>query len=426
MKYTQNEKLMQIKNETLIVGVDIGSETHYARAFDYRGIELGRLVIFENSAEGFAKFDRWVAENARLHGKKEVIVGMEPTGHYWFSLGFHLLEGQVKIALVNPFHVKRTKELDDNSPTKNDRKDPKTIAMLVKDGRYLEPYLPEGVYRELRVAMEVYDRHVKRLCEINNKVRRWLHIYFPEFVQVFKDWRGKAALLTLKSFPTPQKVLETGLEGIVSCWKAEIKRGIGFKHAIRLQEAAKRSIGVKEGLRAATSEIQMLLEEYEMVSRQMATNMELVKELLMQVPNAQKILAIKGIGVVAVARFIASVGEIKRFAHPRQIQKLGGLNLKETSSGKRKGKTTLSKRGRKDLRRGLFQAVMPLVAKNPEFRELHKYYTTREKNPLTKMQSLMALCCKLIRIFYALLTKGTTYDPQKMLSDIRRPKMLVA
>ncbi len=26
-------------------------------------------------------------------------------------------------------HVKRSKEFDDNSPTKNDRKDPKTIAM---------------------------------------------------------------------------------------------------------------------------------------------------------------------------------------------------------------------------------------------------------------------------------------------------------
>ncbi|SHI86437.1 hypothetical protein SAMN05444373_10131, partial [Thermoclostridium caenicola] len=32
--------------------------------------------------------------------------------------------------------MKCTKELDDNSPTKNDLKDPKTIAMLVKDGRY--------------------------------------------------------------------------------------------------------------------------------------------------------------------------------------------------------------------------------------------------------------------------------------------------
>ena len=64
---------------------------------------------------------------------------------------------------------------------------------------------------------------------------------------------------------------------------------------------------------------------------------------------------------------------------------------------------------------------MPLVANNKEFQELHQYYTTREQNPLKKEQSLILLCCKLIRIFYALLTKQTTYDPQKMLSDIKRP-----
>lgn len=28
---------------------------------------------------------------------------------------------------VNPHHVKKSKELDDNNPSKNDRKDPKTI-----------------------------------------------------------------------------------------------------------------------------------------------------------------------------------------------------------------------------------------------------------------------------------------------------------
>jgi transposase len=45
MKCTQNEKISQIKIETLVVGIDIGKETHHARAFDYRGIELAKLLI---------------------------------------------------------------------------------------------------------------------------------------------------------------------------------------------------------------------------------------------------------------------------------------------------------------------------------------------------------------------------------------------
>ena len=42
--------------------------------------------------------------------------------------------------------------LDDNSPSKNDRKDPRIIAGLVKDGRYFYSYMPTGVYAELRNA----------------------------------------------------------------------------------------------------------------------------------------------------------------------------------------------------------------------------------------------------------------------------------
>ena len=65
---------------------------------------------------------------------------------------------------------------------------------------------------------------------------------------------------------------------------------------------------------------------------------------------------------------------------------------------------------------------MSLVAKNPEFSQLHQYYTTRRNNPLKKMQSLMAVACKPIQIFYAMLTKQVEYDAQKMISDIRRPE----
>ena len=42
--------------------------------------------------------------------------------------------------MVNPYAVKQTKELDDNSQSKNDRKDPMVIAKLVTEGRYSVPY----------------------------------------------------------------------------------------------------------------------------------------------------------------------------------------------------------------------------------------------------------------------------------------------
>jgi hypothetical protein len=61
-----------------------------------------------------------------------------------------------------------------------------------------------------------------------------------------------------------------------------------------------------------------------------------------------------------------------------------------------------------------------MAAKNEEFKELHKHYTTRAENPLKKKQSLMVLCRKLIKVAYKLSTEDVSYDPVKMMSDIRR------
>jgi hypothetical protein len=175
MNYTQNEKIMSINERTLVIGIDIAKYVQYARAFDYRGIELGKVMSFENTAEGFRIFEEWIKSLANQKQKNNIVVGMEPTGHYWFNLGHFLKELGVKIVLVNPFHVKRVKELDDNSQTKNDSKDPKTIAKLVIDGRYFEPYIPEGIYSDLRIAMDIREGLGKNLCKIKNKVTQWVN-----------------------------------------------------------------------------------------------------------------------------------------------------------------------------------------------------------------------------------------------------------
>lgn len=421
MKYTQNEKILQIKDETLIIGVDVASETHYARAFDCRGLELGKLIRFDNNASGFTNLESWVRKLQVKHHKQHVIVGMEPTGHYWFNLAQFLKDHNLQGVLVNPYHVNRSKELDDNNPTKNDRKDPKTIAMLVKDGRYITAYVPEGIFSDLRTTMETRWAIVKQLNAIRNKMKRWISIYFPEFNKVFADWEGKAALVALKRFPLPVQVLEKGVDGIVSCWKQDTIRTVGIKRATKLVEAAKTSVGVRSGVLAAENNLMTLIEDHEMKMLQYERTMAIVDRLVFQIPGVSEMLKIKGIGLVGIAGFIAEVGDISRFEHPKQIQKLAGLNLIENSSGKHKGMTTISKRGRSRLRAILYQSIMPLVSKNDEFIELHRYYTTRGQNPLKKKQSLILLCCKLIRLFYAILVKGIKYDPQKMLSDIRRP-----
>ena len=193
-----------------------------------------------------------------------------------------------------------------------------------------------------------------------------------------------------------------------------------MKRATSLVEAAKRSIGLRDGKDAAKLEFQILIDDYETKLKRLDEVMTLIEKLMEKIPEAKKLLGIKGIGMKTVSGFLAEVGDVRRFTDPKQLQKIAGLAIVDNESGKHKGKTTISRRGRKRLRYLLFEASLSLAATNPEFREIHRYYTTRTNNPLKKIQSLTAIGCKLIRIFYALLTKDVTYDAEKMLTDIRR------
>ena len=65
-----------------------------------------------------------------------------------------------------------------------------------------------------------------------------------------------------------------------------------------------------------------------------------------------------------------------------------------------------------------------MLRSNPEFREVYEYYTCRLKNPLKGKQAVIAVSCKLIRVFYMLLSKGMDYDAAKLRSDIIRPTVL--
>jgi transposase len=62
--------------------------------------------------------------------------------------------------------------------------------------------------------------------------------------------------------------------------------------------------------------------------------------------------------------------------------------------------------------------MMPLVAKNSAFKALHEYYTRRPDNPLKKIQSLIALCNKLIRVLFTIVKKQCEFSEEKMLNDI--------
>ena len=91
MSNTQNAKIEAITEKTQVLGIDVGSEIHYTRAFDYRGIEYSKKSFkFSNTEAGLVAFKAWILDLKEKHEKNKAVSGMELTGHYWFNLGMFL------------------------------------------------------------------------------------------------------------------------------------------------------------------------------------------------------------------------------------------------------------------------------------------------------------------------------------------------
>lgn len=421
-KFDKNEKLSFIKDEMLIVGCDIGSETHYVRAIDTRGRELSKTAFsFSNDLEGFEKARSWAVEIAAQNEKNQIVLGLEPTGHYWQCLATWMIAHGISVVQVNPYAVKQTKELEDNSQLKDDTKDPKLIANLVKDGNYGMPYLPEKVYADLRRLSMFRDQLNEDRIRNKNRLHREMKMNFPEYKEAFGKIDGAFTLELLKKAPFPEDLIKLGCDGIRQIWHDAKLRGRGYSRAEEILEYAKKSVGLKDGNESSREAVRWFAEQIMEIGQELEEIETKLNTKCQEIPYAEKLLEINGLGENTLSGILAEMGDIDRFDDVREIQKLSGLGLVACSSGKHKGETKISHRGRKRLRYWLFQAAKSVVAHADEYKKLHVYYTTRDKNPLKKMQSLIVIACKLLRVIYTILKKGTDYDPGKLLTDIKRP-----
>lgn len=421
-KFDKNRKLSFISDDMLILGCDVGSETHYARAIDTRGRELSKTAFsFSNTLEGFESLLDHATKIAATNSKKQIVLGLEPTGHYWFCLATWMIAKGISVVQVNPYAVKQTKEVEDNSQLKDDRKDPKLIANLVKDGNFGMPYLPEKTYADIRRLSMFRDQLNEDRIRNLNRLHREMKIYFPEYKDAFGKTDGAFCLEVLKIAPFPDDLVALGTDGIKQIWHNAKLRGRGYVNAVSIFENAGKSVGIRDGAESGRQAVKWFVNQIVELDEQLSDIENQLNQKCMEIPHAENILAISGIGKNTLSGIIAEMGDISRFDDAKEIQKLSGLGLVACSSGKHKGQTKISHRGRKRLRYWLFQAAKSAVAHAEEFKELHRYYTTRKENPLKKMQSLIVIACKILRVIYTILTKGTTYDPKKLLGDIKRP-----
>jgi transposase len=334
MKKHSFSKLAAVTPDTLLVGIDIAKNTHWARFTDYRGIPLGKALRVSNNKAGFENILTTIKTICKQQNLPKVILGLEPTSHYWKPLAHYLTSQGIKVVLINPYHTKKAKELDDNSPTKNDRKDALTIARLLRDGRFYQLYLLQDIYGELRVLANTRVSLLKHQNGLKNNIRTVLDEYFPELFTVFKvPLGGKACRQILKSCPFPSLIRQLGRTEVLTQMKKAVQKTIGQKRVEKLFQVAKDSIGVTYGIKSARLKLILLIQELELLEKQLEQLEQAMQQALSNTGFQEIILSIPGVGITTAASFLGHTGDPLRFTHPRQISKLAGYNLTEDSSG---------------------------------------------------------------------------------------------
>ena len=320
-KFDKNEKLSFISDDMLILGCDVGSETHYLRGIDIRGRELSKSVFpFSNDSEGFQSAKDWAVKVAAEHNKNQIVLGLEPTGHYWFCLATWMISNGISVVQVNPYAVKQTKEVEDNSQLKDDVKDPKIIANLVKDGNFGMPYLPEKLYAELHRLSMFRDQLNEDRIRTINRMHREMKVYFPEYKEALGKIDGAFSLELLKQASFPEDLTALGEEGIRRIWKDAKLRGRGHSRAGEILRYAKTSVGIKDGAVAGKTAVKWFAQKVMGLDTELAVIEEQIDQKCQEIAHAGNILEISGIGENTLSGILAEMGDIKRFDDVKEIQ----------------------------------------------------------------------------------------------------------
>ncbi len=91
------------------------------------GSVLGQLPKMDNSRAGFDKFVRITEELKAKHGFKDVLIGLEPTGHYWRKIAYFAKDRGYAVRFIRTTSLKHERELNESSSAKSDIKDALTL-----------------------------------------------------------------------------------------------------------------------------------------------------------------------------------------------------------------------------------------------------------------------------------------------------------
>ena len=413
----------------LLVAIDAAKYTHKALISTFYGDIIVKPFEFDASSTGFEELNKQIQAEKGRKDMKEVVVGIETTGHYYEDLVRSCHSEGYHVRILNAATTARERDALLNW-SKTDNLDLMAILQSIIHGRGTSNELPSGGVHTLQKLTRARRELVQEQTATKNLIRVYVDHIFREFqgksvwingkrehVQPFSDFWRKSSRYFMRYCLHPSDIFSLGEKGL---------RDLSVRENLKLRDQtiqclldyAKHSISQsKELLEADQFLLVHSLDRLDLLDTQIQLFERKIEDLFVQTEGSL-ILSVPGIGVVTGAELYAEMGDISDFDHAGQLIKMAGTNpIVKQSGGKKPSYYAISKQGRRTFRNVTYQVGRSLSKNNPEMKQ--KYIALKDRGKLPG-QAFIALGNRMIRLAFSMIKHQTLYrtdDPNYVLYD---------
>lgn len=377
------------------IGIDVAKSKS---SFCILDPETGKKPVkeFQMSRDGF---DR-LLEQTKDFGNPAFF--MESTGRFHLTLLQYLLNHGKETFIVNPVLVKNYSKAHTLRKTKTDIVDARLIAdfSLHNSGKLRKAEF--GLIEEIRSLARRREQLAEEVAKAKTQLKADLSVAFPEILTV--DVFTKGMLSLLSHYPSPQFILSASSEDITSALNDGRKGRGSTVTADKVIQLAQDSIAIEAyGLMVKDSAKNLIfIQEREKTVTK--TFLDLIKKD--HKPESDILESIPGVGKITAAHFLAEVGDITNFSRYQKLIAFCGTDPGIYQSGTILKQGHITKHGNKSLRKYVYLMAFGTLKFSPFFRA---YYDKKRNEGFSHRKAMVALMNKLLKIIFALLTKGEIF-----------------
>ena len=384
----------------IFVGIDVSKES-----FSVCAIDSKENILFEDSLKMNKKGFKTLLKRLKPFPKESILIGKESSGCYHINLFAFLSVQGFHCVVLNPLVVSNFMKLNLRK-TKTDRVDAKNIAYmlcLLHEKLPKKSFIPE----EFKELARERENLTQKIAKLKNDIEKLCSVLFPELERKVNIY-SLSILKVLERFPSAQAICSSPQKQIEDALSVESKGRSVDISAKQLKELAKNSIAqsfpVKELI------LSRKIRELFFLQNSLKEINDLLRDVCENCSKKQDVeilSSIKGVGKISAMHFVAEIQDVSRFSSPKKLVAYCGLDPTVYQSGTFQGKSRISKRGNKHLRRIIYLMTVSVVRFNPCFRG---YFNKRRAEGLPYKKAILATAHKLIRVIYAMLSRKLCFS----------------